>query len=142
LSHFLFTKGCWQGTGVVSFSHSPQTFVFSIQWEIEEREEGGFFARQKVSIDTLDPRENCYDISSHQEGEFQLVLSNETMSSCIGKGFVNEKKLVWEFFHPGILDGFETYERVSETEYCFSAEYGKGEGFVTKIAGLIRRQGV
>jgi len=110
-----------------------------MRWDIEEKADGSYLATQKVSIEDLESRENRYVISSLEGGEFQLLLSNETVNACTGRGAMNETKIVWEFFYPGTLDGFEIYERLNETEYVFEAEYGKSEEFVTKIKGSMRR---
>lgn len=109
-----------------------------MRWDVKEGNDGIFLAQQEVAIEGLPPRINFYRISPLPGEIFHLFFSNDTLQDCTGEGFWNERKIEWQFHHPGLLDGFERYDRTGEKEYVFSAEYGRGEGFLTKISGSMR----
>lgn len=137
--HFLFTAGSWKGTGSVMFSHSPEVLTFTTKWTISGNDRH-FDARQEVVIEDLMPMVNSYVIDVPIHEKFTLNLTNEVVGTFSGHGVFNERKIAWEFTHPGLFDGFEVYERVSDTEYLFHAEYTGGDGYINKIYGSMKKE--
>lgn len=136
MSHFLFKAGAWKGSGVVTFSHSPEQLPYVLRWKIEQDGEG-FQAEQEVEVEGIPPMCNRYSIVSGPDVAFSITLVNEVLGTFSGTGLLQDEKLAWEFSHPGQLEGLEAYERMPEGEYVFHSEYSGGDGFVTKISGTL-----
>lgn len=134
--HFLFTPGEWLGEGEVSFSFSPDKLTFKVRWVIFDESNGSFCSVQTVQIDSQEPMVNIFKCTPTEDGRFDIILENADLGSFQGGGIIHEKSLAWEFRHPGALEGYEIYERVSDTEYSLHAEYC-GEDVRTIISGHI-----
>lgn len=136
MDHFLFQPGEWKGSGAVTFSHSPESLDYTLRWKIEQNAEG-LKAEQEVAVDGVSSMRNCYSIIAQKTGSFLIILTNEVLGTFSGSGVVQDEKIAWEFEHPGQLEGLEAYERITQDEYVFHAEYSGGDGFVTKISGSL-----
>ena len=138
MKHFLLEKGAWQGAGLVTFSHSSQSLPFFVRWDIEEKDTT-LIALQRVTLEGMETRENRYFILPLREGLFSFLLSNDMVNECRGQGRFDEKKIEWPVLFPDVFDGQESFERVSDIEYRFAAEYGKSGGLITKISGMMKK---
>ncbi len=140
-SHFLFVPGTWQGSGTISFSMSPDVLRFTTSWTISQVSESVFQAVQVVDIIDSHTMKNVFTIGyTVGSSDFTVILDNDVIGSHQGKGIYDDTKITWEFRHPGLLEGIETYEKVLEQGnenalYRFHSEYNGGDGFMTVIQG-------
>ena len=136
-NHFLFHEGTWTGEGKIFFSLTPDEVPFQIHWDIAAVDSQRFRAVQRVEMDDQDTMINVFTITSQPSGDFKLFLENEVLGVFSGEGVSDDRKLAWEFAHYGVLEGMEIYERKSEQEYGFHAEYLGNDGFATTVEGTI-----
>jgi len=136
-NHFLFNEGTWTGEGKILFSLTPDEVPFQIHWDIAAIDPQRFRAVQRVEMVDQETMINVFTITRQQSGEFQLFLENEVLGVFSGEGVSDERKLAWEFAHYGVLEGLEVYERKSDQEYDFHAEYLGNDGLATTVEGSI-----
>ena len=139
--HFLFKEGLWEGSGEITIPLSEKPYPLIVRWDITPLSDGRFRAVQRVEVESHDPMVNTFTVGSSAEGEFQIFLENETIGMFSGTGVTDHDKVAWEFTHEGMLEGYEVYERKTEDEYSFRAEYLGGEGFATVVSGTIMKKG-
>jgi hypothetical protein len=138
-THFLFQEGEWKGTGRVTFSVSPEVLQFITKWTVTSLGNQRFRAVQKVEIPGQEMQTNVFTITKQPSGEFQLFLENEVIGVFSGEGVSDDKRVAWEFTHHGTLEGMEVYEKTSDNEYSFRAEYIGGDDYSTSIHGTISK---
>ena len=137
--HFLFSEGEWEGSGHVTFSASPEVIPFTTKWVVTDLGGRQFRAIQKVCIPDLDGQTNTLTVTDCGLGKFQVFLENETLGVFSGNGVWDEGHVAWEFAHSGALEGIEVYEKMSDDEYSFRAEYTSGGEYSTFIRGTLSR---
>ena len=81
---------------------------------------------------------NTYVITPKTEGEFELLLENNELGVFSGIWVYDPSQIAWEFKHFGTLEGLEVYQKLSDNQYHFTAEYRGGDGYSTKIEGSMR----
>ncbi len=138
-SHFLFKPGEWVGEGEVSFSFSPDKLPFKVQWVIYDESQGAICSVQTVRIEGQEQMVNAFKSIYKEDDRFDITLENADLGSFQGTGLFLENSIAWEFHYPGILEGYEIYERTSDKEYTLRAEYC-GEDVRTIIVGHLHRK--
>ncbi len=138
-THFLFHEGEWTGSGRVTFSMSPDVLQFTTQWIVTSLGDQRFRAVQHVEIPGQEVQTNVFTVTKQPSGEFHLFLENKVIGVFSGEGVSDDKRLAWEFAHHGALEGMEVYEKTSDSEYSFRAEYIGGDEYSTTIHGVISK---
>ncbi len=140
-NHFLFQEGLWEGTGEITIPLSEKPYPLIVRWTVTALGNGRFKAVQRVEVESHEPMVNTFTLSGKEDGEFQINLENDSIGMFSGSGVSDRDKLAWEFTHNGMLEGYEVYERKSNEEYSFRAEYLGGEGVATVVSGNILLKG-
>ncbi len=136
-THFLFTPGQWLGTGEVHFTMSTEVLQFRTKWVVTQEEDDLFNATQVVEVVGGDRIANLFEISKEGPGSFEIILENELLGTFIGNGIIEDERVAWEFRDKGTFEGYEVYNRVSDTEYTMHAEYLSSDQLRTEIRGRI-----
>lgn len=154
--HFLFQPGEWLGYGEVVVSSSPEKLRFHVEWKIESADAKKVKATQRVDIAGNEPMTNTFTVAQPEGGKFTIALVNGAIGSFSGTGMLDSSCVAWEFRHDDIdnevphegdhredheadLEGYEVYERLSQDEYTFRAEY-LGQDERTNITGRLWRR--
>jgi len=135
---FIFQKGLWIGEGTVSFSVSADQIKFVTKWEVEAPKDNVIRCVQTVQMHGIDELvTNTFDISLINPESFQIMLTNDSLETVIGKGIIEPDKIAWEFRQLDSFEGFEIYERNKDDEYTMHAEYASPDQFRTIIHGRV-----
>lgn len=137
--HFLFQEGTWEGTGRVSVSGRVDPLLFTTRWMVTGLGKDRFRAVQTVSLPDHATETNVFTVTKHPTGEFDLLLENEVLGIFSGQGVCDAGQLAWEFTHYGALEGLEVYNKGSETEYAFRAEYVGADDLATTVRGTLTK---
>jgi hypothetical protein len=137
--HFLVAPGEWTGSGFISFSKIQERLPFTVNWSVAQLDEFRTRAIQRIVLEDNELTINAYVVVRKSDADFELLLENKDLGVFSGKGVFEPSQIAWEFTHFGTLEGIERYQRQSEHQYVFTAEYTGGEGYTTKIEGTLQQ---
>lgn len=140
---FLFSPGKWLGEGKIHLNMVEEELLFFTRWKIEEKEEKGrIICTQEIQIkglsDIMINQFSFFDITS---SGFSLDMENYAVGKISGKGFIQEKRIGWEFrVQETGFEGFEFYDKQTDELYFMHGEFSTPDDLRTKIKGKIWRQ--
>lgn len=138
--NFIFQPGNWVGEGIVTFSASSEELPFVTKWQIGTAAEREIEGSQEVQMEASEePVNNQFQFFDITASSFKVSLHNEILGQVVGSGIIDEQTIAWEFRGTIGFQGYEVYERQSDGEYTFHAEYASPDQFRTIIDGRIRR---
>ena len=138
--HFIFNLDEWLGEGGIQLSMSAEPLYFITRWKaVSSKEDPLIEYVQEVQIKGMsEVTVNHFSFFEKQEKSFRINLENNTVGKVEGKGVINPQVIGWEFKNPEVhFQGFEFYEKVSDSEYKISGEYSADGNYRTTIKGKI-----
>ena len=136
---FIFSPGNWLGEGKIRLNMVDEELGFYTRWNVSENETGKIECVQEIQVKGLsDIMLNQFYFYDLTHGTFTIDLENEALGKITGTGLINDKTIAWEFRIPDIgFEGFEFYEKESDTSYLMRAEYATRDQFRTLILGKV-----
>lgn len=135
---FIFSPGIWLGEGKITFSTSSTPLKFYVKWCVFPEQNQEIQAVQTIEIQgSQEHLVNQFTFSQLKPDSFSLTLESEATGRVNGKGVQDAKTIAWEFPIPERLNGFEVYEKQSNGDFSFHAEYGEAADFRHLIQGLL-----
>jgi hypothetical protein len=139
--HFIFEPGSWIGEGKVSFSTTLESLHFYTKWIVKEKVKDRLVLEQLVEMQGVHEKViNQFTLKNITESGFDILLENDLIGSCEGKGMIQGDTVGWEFRGESGLEGFETFQKQENGEYQVKAEYASPDQFRSMIHGRIWKQ--
>lgn len=137
-AHTLFFNNTpWTGKGSIFITMSNEEINFCARWIPNKIEDTLIKFTQEVEInDMMEKMENCISFKNFSDDKFEVELENNVWGHVKGNGIMNDKTISWEFKdREANIEGFEIYEKVSDTKYLLRAEYMSSDHHRTHIQG-------
>jgi hypothetical protein len=137
---FILTPSSWLGEGKIQLNMFDEELAFFTRWNVSTRDTTGRIeCVQEIQVKGLsDIVFNQFSFFDLSHTNFFIELENQALGRIQGTGLINEKVIAWEFRLPDIgFEGFEFYEKESDTSYSMRAEYATRDQFRTLIQGKV-----
>jgi hypothetical protein len=136
---FILNPHSWLGEGKIQLSMVDEELGFFTRWNISASESGRIESIQEIQVKGLsDIMINEFSFFDLTHNSFSIELENQALGKIRGTGLISDKIIAWEFRVPDIgFEGFEFYERETETSYLMRAEYATRDQFRTLIRGRV-----
>lgn len=137
---FLLEPKQWLGEGKINLSMVEEELDFMTRWSLGERDcQGLISAEQEVQIKGMnDTVYNQFIITEITGLTFNIELKNASLGIIVGKGFIKEDLIAWEFRNNDLeFEGFEFYEKQKDGTYLMRSEYVSSDQYRTTIRGKI-----
>ncbi len=137
---FILTPSNWLGEGTIQLNMVDEELGFFTRWNVPNRDAiGRIECTQEIQVKGLsDIMINQFAFFDLSSPNFSIELENQALGKILGSGLVNDKVIAWEFRIPDIgFEGFEFYEKESDTSYLMRAEYATRDQFRTLIQGRL-----
>lgn len=136
---FFFKPGHWVGKGTISLTLSNDALNYETHWKVQPEKDGTIICTQSVQIEGSGEQViNELHFSQIKPDSFEVQLNNVMIGNVPGKGLLDDKVIAWEYKNNTMgFEGFEVYEKRSESCYGVRGEYASDDQTRTKILGEI-----
>ena len=137
---FILSPNNWLGEGRIQLNMVDEELGFFTRWNVPNRDSiGRIECIQEIQVKGLsDIMINQFSFFDLSHANFSIELENQALGKVTGSGLINEKVIAWEFRIADIgFEGFEFYEKESDTSYQMRAEYATRDQFRTLIRGRL-----
>jgi hypothetical protein len=137
---FILNPNAWLGEGKIQLSMVDEELGFITRWNVMPPDASGRVESvQEIQVKGLsDIMINQFVFFDFAPTRFSIELENQALGKIVGTGLINDKVIAWEFRVPELgFEGFEFYEKETETSYLMRAEYATRDQFRTLIRGKV-----